>query len=232
MDERKEIVMAEIDEYYDMMVLKLNERREQVKMQYKDIESREKRRLNKISLKLEKTSDEFKDTENELQIYAEEFSLDMDFQANKAGFNMIKERYEEVMAEHLRKAYFLRNAKYVPPSFQTVRTDVEGIMDIGRIVDNCEFTRPLTLMNTYNFELLEYSQSIRSFARINVEDDKNQIDSVPKYFKSVLLSNDEVAILGGYDHTISNSSNKVFSIINGRIMKANPMFYARQYFSM
>lgn len=112
-----------------------------------------------------------------------------------------------------------------------MNTDEDDIMDFGRIIDNCEFTQPLVLMNTYNFDLLEFKQKLKSFERIAVEDEKLLIETIPKYFKSVMLSNDEVAIMGGYDYSLSNSSPKVFYIINGRLVKANPMFTARQYFS-
>jgi hypothetical protein len=42
-------------------------------------------------------------------------------------------------------------------------------MDFGRIVDNCEFSEPLITMNTYNFELLEYKQSIKDFQQVPVK---------------------------------------------------------------
>lgn len=63
-------------------------------------------------------------------------------------------------------------------------------------------------------------------------DENNLLNSVPKYFKSILLSSDEIVILGGYDYDISNSSKKVFFIINGRLVKGNPMNYPRQYSSL
>lgn len=167
-----------------------------------------------------------------MKVYTEEFDYEMHYQANIAGYESIKDNFIEVVNNHQKKPYFLRNAKYVPPSFVTVPTDLEDMMDVGRLVDNCEFTKPLILMNTYNFEFLEFTQKLKSFERVHVEDEKNIIDTLPKYFKSILLSTDEVALLGGYDYAISNSSKNVFYIINGRILKANPMFTARQYFSL
>jgi hypothetical protein len=66
----------------------------------------------------------------------------------------------------------------------------------------------------------------------NFIDESHLLEAVPKYFRSILISSDEVAICGGYDYKISNSSKKVFFIINGRLVKGTPMFYPRQYFSM
>jgi hypothetical protein len=67
---------------------------------------------------------------------------------------------------------------------------------------------------------------------IFITDESSLKKAVPKYFKSILISSDEVVILGGYDYKISNSSKKVFFIINGKLVKGPPMQYPRQYFSM
>lgn len=40
-------------------------------------------------------------------------------------------------------------------------------------------------------------------------DECHLLDTIPKYFKNILVSPDEVVILGGYDYKISNSSKKV-----------------------
>lgn len=63
-------------------------------------------------------------------------------------------------------------------------------------------------------------------------DESNLLKTVPKYFRSILISSDEVAMIGGYDYNISNSSKKVFFVLNGRLVKGFPMSYPRQYFSM
>ena len=69
----------------------------------------------------------------------------------------------------MKKNYFLRNSKFATPTFETVSTDAEFIMDFGRIVDNCEFSQPLILMNTYQFELLEYKQKFKNFEKVEIE---------------------------------------------------------------
>ena len=42
-------------------------------------------------------------------------------------------------------------------------------MDYGRIVDNSEYSKPQIVMNTFNFELLEYKQSNKSFENVLIK---------------------------------------------------------------
>lgn len=95
MEKRREEVFEEIDKYYDMMKTRLDQRREQVKQEYRSIENREKRRLDKIAIKLNKTSDELKEVEEQFDMYTQEFDID-----NKAGFDVIRDQFEEVLANH------------------------------------------------------------------------------------------------------------------------------------
>ena len=130
---------------------------------------RKNRRLGFLSLQLQNTEENLQETEGELQTFTAEFDVDMDYQANKAGYERLRQRFEEIRTEQARKPYFLRNSKFVTPTFETVASDLEDIMDFGRIVDNCEFSEPLITMNTYNFELLEYKQSIKDFQQVPVK---------------------------------------------------------------
>lgn len=191
--------------------------------------NREKnRRIGRLGLQLETAEDELNDLEDDLTSFTQEFNFDMDSQANRAGYEGFKERFEAIQSERSKDTNFLRNSKFVYPTFETVATDIEDIMDYGRIVDNCEYCKPLIVMNTFNFKLLEYRQSNKSFEEVPIKgkifpnkrlnfdclDDDNLISTVPKYFKSVVISSDEIVLLGGYDYEISNSSKKVFYIIN------------------
>ncbi|CAI2362087.1 unnamed protein product [Moneuplotes crassus] len=232
MDNHRETVFQQIDAYYDILQRQIEEKRNKVKEQYKSIEGREKRRLGFIQLQVQNTEENIKQVEDNIQNFTEEFDLDMEHQANKAGYESVKREFEELEMDQEKKTYFLRNSRFVPPTFETVSSDLPDIMDIGRIVDNCEFSEPLITMNTYNFELLEYKQDVKGFQKVLVKDDMNLIQDVPKYFRSILISSDEIAILGGYDYAISNSSKKVFFVINGRLVKGIAMQYPRQYFSL
>jgi hypothetical protein len=127
------------------------------------------RRLGFIQLQQHNIEETIEEIEGDLHTFTEEFDVDMEHQANRAGFEMIKNRFDEVKTEQQRKNYFLRNSKFEPPKFDTVATDVEDIMDFGRVVDQSEFSQPLIIMNTYNFELLEYKQTIKTFEHVPVK---------------------------------------------------------------
>ena len=115
------------------------------------------------------TGEEIKNIEADLQSFINEFDRDLENQANRTPYESIKQRFEEMQENQERKTYFLRNSKFVPPSFETVSTDIEDLMDFGRIVDNWEFSEPLITLNTYNFELLEYKQDIKGFTQVEVK---------------------------------------------------------------
>ena len=82
------------------------------------------------------TGEEIKNIEADLQSFINEFDRDLENQANRTPYESIKQRFEEMQENQERKTYFLRNSKFVPPSFETVSTDIEDLMDFGRIVDN------------------------------------------------------------------------------------------------
>ena len=127
------------------------------------------RRIGRLGIQLESAEDQLNDLEDDLTSFTQEFNFDMDSQANRAGYEGFKERFEEIQSEKSKESNFLRNSKFVYPTFDTVATDVEDIMDYGRIVDNSEYSKPLIVMNTFNFELLEYRQSNKSFEVVSVK---------------------------------------------------------------
>jgi hypothetical protein len=173
MDVKRDDVYHKIDEYYDLLVRKIEQKRQQVKEDYKSIESGEKRRLGFIQLQVQNTQENIKEAENDLHAFADEFDLDMDQQANRAGYERVKDRFEEVREEQERKTHFLKNSEFVPPTFETVSFDVDEIMDFGRVIDNNEFSEPLIVMNTYNFELLEYQQNTKEFETVLIRGKHN-----------------------------------------------------------
>lgn len=178
MDAERDQVYRKIDSYYDILAAKIEQKRKQVKEEYKAIESREKRRLGFIQLQVQNTEENIKEVENDLHTFADEFDLDMDQQANRAGYKRVKDLYEEVKAEQDRKTFFLENSAFVPPTFETVSSDVDEIMDFGRIIDNSEFSEPLIVMNTYNFELLEYKQQTKGFEPVTINGKLEILNSV------------------------------------------------------
>lgn len=97
---------------------------------------------------------------------------------------------------------------------------------------------PFVIFNTYNFEMLEFDQEIAQFVNLKVKDNNRIMDQIPKYFKSQVVSNDEVVILGGCEEVstpeevISETSNKAFRITKGVLKQLPRMHKARQYFTL
>jgi hypothetical protein len=99
-------------------------------------------------------------------------------------------------------------------------------------------TSPFVIFNTYNFEMLEFDQETAEFIRLRVKDDERVEDQIPKYFKSQVVSDDEVVILGGCDEIYTEegvkteASNKAFKITKGALKQLPRMQRPRQYFSL
>jgi glutaredoxin-related protein len=82
---------------------------------------------------------------------------------------------------------------------------------------------PLVIFNTYNFDMLEFDHTKGRFDSLNVSDEYNVKDKMPKYFKSKVVSDNEVVFMGGCDIVEKDgqqehvSSDKAFRILNGKI---------------
>ena len=85
------------------------------------------RRIGRLGLQLDTAEDQLNDISDELTSFNQEFDVDMDYQANRAGYERFKEQFEQIKDDKSKKTHFLRNSKFVYPSFETVQTDVEDI---------------------------------------------------------------------------------------------------------
>ena len=72
-------------------------------------------------------------------------------------------------------------------------------MQIGKILDTTEYHVPLVSVNTFNLEVYQYSDKSKNFDKIQILDEENLIPWLPKHFKFILTSDEEIMILGGYD---------------------------------
>lgn len=97
---------------------------------------------------------------------------------------------------------------------------------------------PFVIFNTYNFEMQEFDQERAQFVKLKVKDHDRIMEQIPKYFKSQVVSNDQVVIIGGceevvtQDAVITESSNKAFRITKGILKQLPRMKKPRQYFSL
>ena len=77
----------------------------------------------------------------------------MDYLANKASFeDGYKKEYQEMLSEKINRRSdndIFSRSEFKMPSFHQIGTkDLSVIDEIGKIVDNSDFSMPLTVFNT------------------------------------------------------------------------------------
>ena len=80
-------MFEKIDTFFDIVVKRVNERREKVKTDYKTIEAKEKRRLKTKQMKMERDVTEIRNYVTDFQEFFTDFDEEMDFLANKASLD-------------------------------------------------------------------------------------------------------------------------------------------------
>ena len=80
-------IFDKIDSFFDLVVKRVNERKEKLKNDYKTIESKEKRRLKSKQMKMEKDITELKNFSLDFQEFFTDFDNEMDYLANKASLD-------------------------------------------------------------------------------------------------------------------------------------------------
>ena len=80
-------IFDKIDSFFDLVVKRVNERKEKLKTDYKTIESKEKRRLKSKQMKMEKDITELKNFSLDFQEFFTDFDNEMDYLANKASLD-------------------------------------------------------------------------------------------------------------------------------------------------
>jgi len=79
-------IFAEIDKFFDEMHTKVEARREGLKAEYSQIETREKRRLKNKQIKLQKEISLIEEFQTDFDDFIADFDHEMDYLANKASF--------------------------------------------------------------------------------------------------------------------------------------------------
>lgn len=208
----------QIDKFFDEMVQKVQQRREALKGQYSSIETREKRRLKNKQMKLQKEIslvDEFK---NDFTDFIQYYDLEMDYLANKASYeNGFKTEFQELMTERINRRsdndIFSRSQFKMPSFSQMGENDISMIDQIGRIVDNSDFSMPLVVFNTQQLQAFSFQEHLREFSPVDLIDEDNlaQIE-IPRYFKSIYIPDDKFMLIGGLERHTSASSARCFGI--------------------
>lgn len=86
LSKNKIAINDQIDKFFDELLQKVEQRREALKTEYAQIETREKRRLKNKQIKLQKEIDLVEEFKNDFNDFIQDFDLEMDFLANKASF--------------------------------------------------------------------------------------------------------------------------------------------------
>lgn len=168
-------------------------------------------------------------------------SQDCNIIMNKLKFNSLKATTESIINRNTSFSFF-KPTSFEYPTFQSLVEDIGIISLMGNIKDNRSFPSPMVIFNTYNFEMLEYNDDDKEFHRLKTRAENNIQMRIPKYFKSQVISNDEVILLGGSEEIKCDwpnkqvkyeTSNKAFKITKGVLNEfQSRMYKARQYFNI
>jgi hypothetical protein len=94
-----------------------------------------------------------KNVRGDFELLSRDFDLDMDHLANQADYNRINKEFEIVFLNSTFPPYFLKASKFNMPKFEFIKSDIEDIMQIGRIADMSEFNEPIIAVNTFTLEI-------------------------------------------------------------------------------
>ena len=188
---------------------------------------------------LEENIIKLKEAELDIESKLKKFDEESNLMKKKLDYQWLKSRISKISNKNTSLTY-LQSPSFEFPTFKWLNQEIEMIKEMGKIRDNRVYDLPIVIFNTYNFEMLEYNNKHRKFKETKVRDEENIISRIPKYFKSLVVSEDEVVILGGSEEIPCKSrkkkyevSNKGFRITKGKIYELKTRMYkARQHFSI
>lgn len=90
-------------------------------------------------------------------------------------------------------------SRYQHSEFKYIETDLQKIDHVGKIVDNSNMQTPLAVFNTESFGVFEYREKLQQFISLQVIDEENLAEKMPKGFKSIYIDNEAFLIAGGFD---------------------------------
>ena len=120
------------------------------------------------------------------------------------------------------------------PTFSQAGTkDISILDEIGKIVDNSDFSMPLVVFNSNQLQAFSYQEHMREFAPVTLIDEDNLANlEIPRYFKAIYIPDDRFMLVGGLERLTPQSSARCFSIDErGQIRRVQELEYGRQYFT-
>lgn len=87
----------------------------------------------------------------------------MDVLANRASFDNMQKSYCDVEKNMRDKLVGSSYRIFTSPEFQTVKSTLEKIKEIGKVLDKNETSLPLITFNTYKFKFYQYHQKKKYF---------------------------------------------------------------------
>ena len=108
---------------------------------------------------------------------------------------------------------FSRSSFKMPTFHRIGSKDIEAIDQIGKIVDNSDFSMPLVVFNSQQLEAFSYQEHLREFKPVSLIDEDNlALNEIPRFFKAVYIPDDKFFLVGGLERLSSQSSARCFSI--------------------
>jgi len=135
-------------------------------------------------MKLERESQDLQAYCKEFGYFVGDFDCDMDYMANRANFDYYWQEFKQLEATMKKSTNFFSVSEYKYPTFQTMKSELDQIDNLGAIADNSDFSMPLVVFNTYNLQAVyNYFEKVRSFERLPLNDERALAkNEVPHYF--------------------------------------------------
>lgn len=111
----KKSINDQIDAFFEKVLERVNNRKETLKNEYKQIEQKERRRLKTKQMKMEKDLAEFRKFIEEFSDFFSDFDYEMDFLANKATFETYLQDLSQIEQELKKPLFFLTASQFKYP---------------------------------------------------------------------------------------------------------------------
>ncbi|CAI2360543.1 unnamed protein product [Moneuplotes crassus] len=237
----KEDIFSQIDDYFNQALLALQKRCEFLKEKYKKIEKSEIQRLEYQLTSLETSNEVLVKTLEQIEEMLSSNSASSSDEETKECYRSCLSNFQQASQKPSDITYF-RPCSFECPTFVGHEEDLMAFSKLGEIRDNSHHVFPIVIFNTYNFEMLQYDDSLHKFLPCKVNPFERANFVLPKYFKYQVTSFDEVVLLGGSKELNSQrnprkkvyiASDLAFKIFKGNLSQLDQvMNKPRQYFSL
>lgn len=122
-----------------------------------------------------------------------------DFNSNKATYSKYLRDLEKIKEASQKKTYYFKLPKYQESEFKYIESDLQRVETMGKIIDNSNSQIPIVIFNTESVGVFDYRESRQSFVPLQILDEENLAEKIPKAFKGVFIGNESFMLAGGYD---------------------------------